>query len=548
MGVRLLDPAREAYAYPLLVKQLLQTPWASSNLEIVYRDRVRLTYRDLIKRIHQLGGALAASGVQAGETVAVLDWDSHRYLECYFAVPMLGAVLQTVNIRMAPEDVAYTLAHAGAQTLIVHADFLPLVNALRDRLPSVRTVIPIADGDADVSAEDYEERLASAEPVADFPEFTEDAVATTFYTSGTTGRPKAVAFTHRQLVLHTLSTAAAMASAPDGQSFRRGDVYMPLTPMFHAHAWGFPYVATLLGVKQVYTGRYEAGSIIALRDREGVTYSHCVPTILQMLVQEAQRNAVRLDGWRMTIGGSSLSPALAAAAKAAGAGVFAGYGMSETGPNIAISRLPPGGAAEAGSDEFLRHPGIPLPLVQIRLVDPEMRPVPHDGESVGEVVIRSPWLTQAYVQDPAASDVLWAGGWLHTGDAGMIDAQGQLALADRMKDLVKSGGEWISSLQIENLIASHEGVAEAAVVAVPDARWGERPLAVVVAREGSSSENLSSSLAESMAAHAAKGAISRYAVPRIVLVAALPKTGTGKIDKKALRLLHCSETGAGSTP
>ena len=312
-GIRLLDPAGEAYRYPLLVKQLLATPWATSDQEIVYRDALRFTYRELVERIHRLGGLLRAEGVGEGDTVEMLDWDSHRYLEAYFAVPMLGAVLHTVNVRLAPGDMAYTIAHGGAKLLLVHSDFRATVEAMRGQLARDVRILPITD---EASSGGYEARLAAATPIDDFPEFDENAIATTFYTSGTTGQPKAVAFSHRQLVLHTLSTAAAMGNAPDSQSFRRGDVYMPLTPMFHAHAWGFPYVATLMGVKQVYPGRYEPGAILTLRASEAVSYSHCVPTILQMLLTEAKSRGERLDGWRMTIGGSSLTPALAMLAAA----------------------------------------------------------------------------------------------------------------------------------------------------------------------------------------------------------------------------------------
>jgi len=536
--VRLVERAAAARGDALMIGHLLRTPLATApRQEIVFRDEFRYTYTGLRERIGRLASALRARGVDEGSTVAVLDWDSHRYLECYFAVPMMGAVLQTVNIRLSPEQVAYTLEHARAEVVLVHRDFMPLFEAMRAQLPRVRVVVPI--GAAAGEACGYETMLAQAGADFSFVDFDENAVATTFYTTGTTGLPKAVSFTHRQIVIHTLAVLSALASAELGQSLRQGDVYMPLTPMFHVHAWGVPYVATLLGLKQVYPGRYEPPMLLQLRAREGVTYSHCVPTILQMLLDAAAAAGADLAGWKINIGGSALTAALARRALSRGIDVFAAYGMSETCPYLTATRVTPAVRAlgEEAEIEVRCRTGVPAPLVDLRIVDEDMNDVPHDGTAVGEIVVRAPWLTLGYVGDAAASGQLWRGGWLHTGDIATLDGDGYVQIRDRLKDVIKTGGEWLSSLQLEDLIARVPGVAEVAVIGLPDERWGERPVALVVRRADAAGAALTpEQVREHLAPHVASGEIVRYAVPeRIEFVAALARTSVGKIDKKAMR-------------
>ncbi len=540
-GVRLADSASEAYRYPLLIKQLLHTPLATSpDEQIVYRDRHRYRYSEFAERLPRLGGALHRLGVDPGSTVAVMDWDSHRFLECYFAIPMSGAVLQTVNTRLAPEQIRFTLEDSGAQTLLFHRDFLPLVESLRPHLLGVRTFV-ILDDEATPDrpafvAAAYEELLAEPAAGFEFGEFDENAVATTFHTTGTTGRPKAVVFTHRQIVLHTLAGIGSLASATHGQSFRRGGVYMPLTPMFHVHAWGMPYVATLLGVKQVYPGRYQPEELLALRAREGVTYSHCVPTVLRMVLSTAKQLGVDLGGWTITIGGSALPLGLAREALDAGIDVHAGYGMSETGPVLTVARLD---GTESDPEERIRRrclAGRPIPLVELRIADESMHIQPRDGVSTGEVIVRAPWLTPGYAGDPAASEQLWRGGYLHTQDVGAILPTGELRISDRLKDVIKSGGEWISSLQLEEIISHVPDVAEAAVVGEADPLWGERPHAHVVPRGRTDAERLAESVRAAVGAEVERGVLPKYAIPeRVTITAALPKTSVGKIDKRRLR-------------
>ncbi|MFW6401653.1 MAG: AMP-binding protein, partial [Desulfohalobiaceae bacterium] len=312
MPVREIEKTPSAYEYPLLIKNLLQTPLSySPQQEIVYRDQMRYTYQDLYLRTCKLANALESLGLQQGDTVAVMDWDSHRYLECFFAVPMFGAVLHTINIRLSAEQLAYTINHAEDDIILVNAEFLPLLEAVRDQLQTVKKIVLISDQqetpqtNLELAAE-YEDLLSKADQDYEFPDFTENAMATLFYTTGTTGMPKGVYFSHRQLVMHTYGAISALCGFDFGISVNSSDIYMPLTPMFHVHAWGIPYVFTVLGSKQIYPGRYEPEMILKLVLGEKVTFSHCVPTILHMLLSSPKINELNLSGWKLIIGGSAL--------------------------------------------------------------------------------------------------------------------------------------------------------------------------------------------------------------------------------------------------
>ncbi|MDB5714004.1 MAG: o-succinylbenzoate--CoA ligase [Sphingomonadales bacterium] len=541
MALRFVEPTEEFYQYPLTIGHLLDAALATAGQqEIVYRDQFRLTYQDFRRRLGKLASMLAGLGVVEGATVAVLDWDSHRYLEAYFAVPMMGAVLQTVNVRMSVQQVAYVLRQTAAETLLVHRDFLSLIDGLLPSLPHVTAVVVLADGSDDplpsFAVGEYEAMIADADAAYPFNDFDENAVATTFHTSGTTGDPKAVCFTHRQIVLHALSNKAPFG-ATRGRGFGIDDVYMPITPMFHVHAWGMPYIATMLGVKQVYPGRYEPDVLLDLRKREGVSFSHCVPTILQMLLATAAERGERLDGWMMMVGGAALSTTLFNEARNSGLYVIAGYGMSETCPRISLTRRRRDCDDSDGSlAEALTTSGVPVPLVSVRVVDENMKDVPADGISTGELVLRAPWLTAGYVGDPSGSRALWRGGWLHTQDIVSQDSEGFIVVRDRLKDVIKTGGEWISSVALENLILTVPGVAEAAVIGVADEKWGERPIAIVSARRGTS---ISVAALEAVVfAAIERGELSRYArVDRFETIESLPKTSVGKIDKKQLRTM-----------
>ncbi len=530
-GLTRADYLRRRYDYPLIIKQMLitplrQYPWQ----EIVYRDRARFTYRAFGQRVARLGSALAAIGVRPGDTVAVMDWDSHRYLECFFAIPMLGAVLQTVNIRLSPEQILYTLNHAGARTILCNSEFLPVLQTILPGLDAKPRLICI-DDDGQVPPgvawdSEYEALLARGDPAHVFADLPERTRATTFYTTGTTGQPKGVFYSHRQIVLHAMSLLAAMP-------FREADVYMPITPMFHAQAWGNPYATLLRGMKQIYPGRYEPNLLVRLFVEEHVSFSHCVPTIMQMFLGAA--DGVDLRGWKVCIGGSALSRPLARTLRERGVNVFSGWGMSETGPIATIS-LPPSHLADGGEGEltYRCRAGRPVPFVDLRVLGADGGFLPHDGTSAGEIVLRAPWLTQGYVKYTEGSAALWEGGWLHTGDIGTVDEHGFLQITDRIKDVVKTGGEWVSSLALEDIIAGHPSVAEVAVIGLADTRWGERPVAIVVCREGAAKDE--AGIKALVMQHVESGGLSKYALPdRVIFASAIAKTSVGKLDKKALR-------------
>ncbi|MGD9240908.1 MAG: long-chain-fatty-acid--CoA ligase, partial [Desulfobacterales bacterium] len=370
------------------------------------------------------------------------------------------------------------------------------------------------------------------------PDLDENTKATTFYTTGTTGNPKGVYFSHRQLVLHTLGVAVACGAYHTIGRFRSNDVYMPLTPMFHVHAWGYPYVATMLGVKQIYPGPYEPRKLLKLIEDEKVTYSHCVPTILQMLLNCPAVKEVDLSHWKVVIGGARLPKGLAKAAKEQGVEIHAGYGMSETGPVMSMA-APHEYMLDWEEEQLLDviiKTGKPIPLAEFEVFDAQGKTLPHDGESSGEVVMRSPWLTQSYFKEPEKTKELWRSGWLHSGDVGYIDAEGYLQITDRIKDVIKSGGEWISSLDLENLISQHEAVLESAAIGLPDEKWGERPLMVVILKPEYKDKVSAEDLMQFMKKFTDEGKLPKYAVPdRYEFVEQIPKTSVGKLDKKALR-------------
>jgi len=500
---------------------------AGRDREIVTHGGLRYGYPDLAQRVRRLGSVLTALGVSAGTRVAVLDRDTHRYLEAYFAVPMLGAVLMTANIRLSAEQLRYTLEHSGTRLVLVATEFVPLLREALEGVADAPELLVMGEDGA------FEAMMASADASYTFPEVDEESVATHFYTTGTTGLPKGVTYTHQQLVEHTLAVGFALAAADDYQSLRQGDVYMPLTPMFHVHAWGMPYVATLLGLKQVYPGRYDPSVLPGLIASEGVTFSHCVPTVLQMVLDEAERQGKALPGWKVMVGGSAMAPVLARRAMKNGLQPFAGYGMSETCPVLCFART----SAEEASmhPEHLCRVGRPVPLVQLQIESADRR-----ADAVeGELVARASWLTQAYFDDLPGTERLWEGGHLHTGDVATVDSDGAVRIVDRLKDVIKSGGEWVSSLDLEAKLREHSAVEEAAVIGIPDEKWGERPCAFVKLAASASlpAAEVTAALRELLKSHVAQGRLPRFAIPeRIEFVENLPKTSVGKLDKKRLRL------------
>lgn len=544
----LIEKTNSAYSYPLLIKQLFLAPMVNNpDQVIVYRDEKTISYKEWKERVHRLANALASVGVKPGNTVAVMEWDSHRYLEMYYAIPMMGAVLHTINVRLSPEQMVYTIEHAEDDVIICHVDFLPLLEAIKGRVAEGRKFILI-DGNGEATNPhiyfegEYEQMLADAAPDFDFPELDENTRASTFYTTGTTGLPKGVYFSHRQLVLHTLTTTAALATPLMQGRLHRDSVYMPITPMFHVHAWGIPYIATFLGIKQVYPGKYVPATLLNLLVKHKVTFSHCVPTILYMLLKTPEISGVDLSNWTCIIGGSALPKSVATEALKRGIDVFVGYGLSETCPVLAISHLTKEELELTPEEQvdFRCRTGKSVGLTQIRVIDDEGMDVPADDKTPGEIVVRAPYLTQGYLKDHVHSEKLWKDGWMHTNDVACINDMGSLRITDRTKDVIKVGGEWLSSLEMEDVIGKHESVAEVAVIGLPDTNWGEIPLAVVVPKPGA--EFNDKELTQLIKGSVDSGVLPREAITlKIHRTDVIDKTSVGKINKVALRKTFTEE-------
>ncbi len=539
-----------SYDPPLLIHKLLsQTIYRKSPNEIVYGDK-RETWTTLFDRAMRLSSWLKNSGeVQPGSKVAVVDFDTSNYLEAYYAVPSIGAVLHTVNIRLPPEQIAETMAHAEDRLVLVRDEFSPLLAKLAPKIKSLKKTVVMSDSGSIPEAAPsgsyfYEDVLKESDPYA--PEdFDERTPATIFYTSGTTGTPKGVWFTHRQLVLHTLAVTAALSSSGSPVKLEAKDVVLPLVPMFHVHGWGFPYIAGLLGMKFVLMGRYEPGRILEQISNEKATWSHMVPTILNLILNHptVDNHREALSHWKAVIGGAALPTELAHKAMKYGIRIMAGYGLSETAPILTLAvpaeeeyNLPPLEMLE----KSLLKTGLPIPLVDLRIVDRDMKDVPRDGKTIGEIVVRAPWTTSEYYKDAALTEELWAGGWLHTRDLATVDKKGYVKIADREKDAVKSGGEWISTIQLEDILMHHPSVLEVSVIGARHEEWGEWPVAVVSRKSGTSLDE--GELHDHMMRSVEEGKIAKFWIPNLFVIISepLPKTSTGKIDKKPLKEKYSS--------
>ena len=541
---KLIYKTPSACGYPLLIKNILFSPYAyNPDQEIVYRDKVRIDYRRMRERIARLAAALIELGVKPGDTVAVMDWDSHRYLECYFAIPMIGAVLHMVNIRLSAEQLIYTIAQAEDKIILVNTDFLPVLEQIKGRINTVEHYILISDSEEKPQTSlklsgTYEELLEGSAPLEEFPDFDEDTRATTFFSTGTTGLPKGVYFSHRQIVIHTLAMMCALTIPSKKSRLHMEDVYMPITPMYHVHAWGIPFIATMLGLKQVFPGKYLPDMLLKLITSEKVTYSHCVPTIVNMLLTDPTSKNHDLSNWKVIIGGSALPRAIAIEALKRGIDIHCGYGMSETCPVITIQHLsteeqalPPETRAS-----LLVRTGRPIGLVDLKIMNPNGE-APRDDKSTGEVVARAPWFTQGYLKDSSNSEKLWEGGWMHTQDVACRDKTGSLRITDRTKDVIKVGGEWVSSLEIEDILCLNPAVAEAAIIAHPHPSWGEVPFALIVIKPGQTLTERA--LMKYVKKYIDMGLLPRQTILlRIKFVEAIDKTSVGKINKVELRKKH----------
>ena len=542
-STRLIKRTSSAHDPNLLIKSIFdQTLKFEPNHEIIYRDLFRMDYHTFNKRVCKLAHTLNNLGIKAGDVVAVIDYDSHRYLELYFAIPMIGAVLHTINYRLSPEQALYTINHAEDKIIFCHLDFLELVEKLEPKMETVEKFILMRDDNSSPNTKinlvgEYEDLLSEQPDTFDFPEFDENSMATLFYTTGTTGRPKGVFFSHRQLVLHTIGVSMSLGVMDSPVRVHSDDNYMPITPMFHVHAWGFPYLATMLGMKQVYPGKYEPKMLLHLLINEKITISHCVPTILNMLVSSPNVKSLDLSNWKVIIGGSALPGGLAKATMELGIDVITGYGMSETCPVLTLTYLTREDREKMSLSEQVEariKTGRPVHFVDLKLMNEQGKFLPFDGKSMGEIVVRAPWLTQSYFKEPEKSEELWKFGYLHTGDVATVEPDGTVTICDRKKDVIKSGGEWISSLELESLISAHPAVKETAVVGVPDDKWGERPIALVVLKEDQSANE--NDLTDHLKAYVEKGELSDFALPdHFRFVREIPKTSVGKLDKKRIR-------------
>jgi len=526
--------------YPLTLAAVLRRAEALyPRVEIATRapDRSirRTDYGAVARRARTLAAALREEGVGPGDRIATLMWNHSTHLEAYLGVPVSGAVLHTLNLRLPPDQLAYVVNHARDRWILVDDVLLPLFEKIRGRVHPERVlVVPFSGKPLPDGAEDYEGVLSSHRPLEALPDLRETEAAGMCYTSGTTGRLKGVLYSHRSLVLHSLAEAIAIG-------LRQTDCVLPVVPMFHANAWGLPYTLALLGGRQAFPGPHlDPDSLLDLMEREKVTFAGGVPSIWLGIVEALEREPTRwklAPGLRMIVGGSAVPESMIRRFDALGIRVVHGYGMTETSPVITLGN--PKAGMEAWPPErfypLVARQGTPLPLVDLRVRRGDQE-VPWDGESAGELEVRAPWAARAYF-DEADSAGKWSDdGWLRTGDIVTVDPEGYVEIVDRAKDLVKSGGEWISSVAVENALVAHPAVREAAVIARPDPKWGERPIAFLVLRDGTTAppEELRALL---------ERRFPKWWVPdEFRAVAELPKTSTGKVSKLTLR--QRSESGS----
>ncbi len=507
---------------------------------------VQHSYAQWFKRTRALGAALQALGLKKGDRVATLCWNHHAHLECYFGIPAAGGVMHTLNLRLSPNEIGAIAADAGDRFLIVDDILLPLVQQFLHLHRFERVIVFPFSGDPVASEfDDYEKLLAAAdEPGFSYAPHEENDPVSMCYTSGTTGSAKGVVYSHRSTILHTL-----VGNQPDYWCMRNTDVLMPVAPMFHANAWGTPYAAVMMGVKFVFPGPHlHADDLLDLMQLQPPTLALGVPTIWMSMIQSYERALTEQPGrWKMPaglrslVGGAAVPEALIRAFHKHGVWLLQGWGMTETSPLATVSH-PRQELAGAGLDERFRRAamaGVPAPLVDLRIrvggggegEADKGHNAPDDGSTMGEVQVRGPFITGAYHGLPPASDKFTADGFLRTGDVATIDEMGFMRITDRTKDLIKSGGEWISSVDLENALMAHAAVAEAAVIAIPDARWSERPLACVVLKRDTSATP--QALNEHLLQH---GSFAKWQLPeRYEFIAAVPRTSTGKFWKLKLR-------------
>src|SRR5688572_2601428 len=524
--------------YPLTVTAMLRrTESMFGGKEIVSRraDRSieRSSYAATLGRARRLASALQQIGVGRGDRVATLCWNHVRHLEAYFGVPWSGAVLHTLNLRLHIDELAYIAGHAGDVVLIVDHSLVPLAEQLRARVPFNHVVVVRENADQPLphGTLDYETLVASGDPTYRYPDLSESEAAMMCYTSGTTGRPKGVVYSHRSLCLHTLGS---LISDVTGMTER--DTALAVVPMFHANAWGLPFTCAVSGAAQVLPGPHlDAASLVELFETERVTMAAGVPTIWLGILQYLDANPTRHDLSRlrsMLVGGAAVpEPLIRAFQERHGLHVQQGWGMTETSPIGSVSKVTSDLIDAPSNVQFAYRAkaGLPLPFVEIRARRDDGMLVDWDGDTMGELEVRGPWVARAYYDAPESADRFTEDGWFRTGDIVTIDARGCITIQDRAKDLVKSGGEWISSVALEGALMSHPDVAEAVVIALPHPKWDERPVAVIVPRPGRAPT------LESVRSHLAPNFAKWWLPDDVILVESIPRSGIGKYLKTVLR-------------
>ena len=486
----------------------------------------RVSFAELLGRVDRLAAALLGLGLRPGERVGTFAWNNRRHLEAYLAVPCLGAVLHTINLRLRGDQVEGIVADAGDRFLIVQGSLAPQLAEVADRLDSVERFLVVGECEDGVLPRmaRYEELLAAAGPAPEYPELDESSAAALCYTSGTTGDPKGVLYAHRSLCLHASSLLMA-----DSVGLSMDDRVLALVPMFHINAWDLPFAAGLAGADLLLPDRdLSPPTLAAFVAAAGATVVACVPTVMLDLLDHADAAGLALDSLRLCVcGGSAVPEALASRLERRGVEVRQAWGMTETSAISTVCRPPARGGAEARARVRSKQ-GQPLPWVELRTTGEDGEPLAADGEAVGELQARGPWIASAYF-NREGGDPRFADGWLRTGDIGTLDRRGYMEITDRAKDVIKSGGEWISSVELENHLIAHPAVAEAAVIARPDRRWGERPLACVVLRPGAAATP------EELREHLAAAFPKWWLPDGFAFIEAVPKTSVGKFDKKLLR-------------
>jgi fatty-acyl-CoA synthase len=486
----------------------------------------RARYREVIERVDRLCAALRSLGVEDGDRVATLGWNTQRHLEAYLAIPSMGAVLHTLNLRLFPEQLTYIINHAEDRVILVDASLVEMLAPLVPQLESVRHYVVMGDGDTGSlpNAIRYEELLAAQQPGFDYPALDDRQAAGLCYTSGTTGNPKGVLYSHRSNLLHAFATCLA-----DAVGVTASDRVLPIVPMFHANAWGLPYAAGLIGADLVMPSRFlQAEPLAKLIADERVTIAGAVPTIWMDLLRHTDSTGADLSSLRTVMCGGSAVPLslMQAFEERHGVRIIQAWGMTEMSPVGTVAR-PPAGVDDEEHWRLRDSAGRIIPFVEARIVGDDGE-APWDGESTGELEVRGPWIASAYYNDPAGAEK-FDSGWLRTGDIASIDSRGFVKISDRAKDVIKSGGEWISSVELEGELMAHPGVVEAAVIARPDERWSERPLACVVRdpQAGVTADELREHL---------RARVAKWWIPDdFAFIDAVPKTSVGKFDKKVLR-------------